>query len=452
MRKRTHVGSSLRNILISGLFAFSFSAPVHADKHPLPDVGPDVHLGVASCAGSTCHGATRPFKDSPVLQNEYITWAKKDAHAEAYKVLLNDESKRIAKNLGLKKEAHREKVCLDCHADNVQNPQLKGRRFQLSDGVGCEACHGGSDRWLGPHVSGRNSHQENVDLGLYPTEDPVARAKLCLSCHFGNDRKFVTHEIMGAGHPRLAFELDTFTAIQPAHYRIDKDYRERKKVSSGVQTWAIGQTIAVDEFLKALADPKRHTSGLFPELVLFDCQACHHSLEDTRWQPRKLTGLEPGVVRLADANMVMLNELIGQLDPAMGQKFTASLLALHQASTKGMNQTAKVAEDMRSLVKQAQGKIAKHRFSNDDVWQLFRGMIDEGLSGELFDYAAAEQGVMAMSALVSTLESSGAVNKERAKQINDQVNKLFDLLEEYDGYNREAFQTALKQLQQVIGS
>ncbi|MGK0321912.1 MAG: hypothetical protein ACI9JP_004111, partial [Granulosicoccus sp.] len=33
---------------------------------------------------------------------------------------------------------------------------------------------------------------------------------------------------MGAAHPRLSFELDLFTANQPAHYSVDADYMARK--------------------------------------------------------------------------------------------------------------------------------------------------------------------------------------------------------------------------------
>ena len=54
------------------------------------------------------------------------------------------------------------------------------------------------------------THAGNVARGLYPTSDPVAQARLCLSCHFGNRDKFVTHRMMGAGHPRMSFELETF--------------------------------------------------------------------------------------------------------------------------------------------------------------------------------------------------------------------------------------------------
>ena len=84
----------------------------------LPQYADDVHLGVTSCAGSTCHGATSPWKGSTVLQNEYITWDRYDPHSKAYSVLLNDVSKQMAENLGIGK-AHEAKICLDCHADNV---------------------------------------------------------------------------------------------------------------------------------------------------------------------------------------------------------------------------------------------------------------------------------------------------------------------------------------------
>ena len=124
----------------------------------LPQNADDIHIGVTSCAGSTCHGATTPWAGSTVLQNEYMTWEQYDPHSKAYSVLLNSTSKKMAKNLGIGK-AHEAKICLDCHADNV--PQNKrGRVFQISDGVGCEACHGGGQRWLGIHVSGVGTHED----------------------------------------------------------------------------------------------------------------------------------------------------------------------------------------------------------------------------------------------------------------------------------------------------
>ena len=278
-------------------------------------------MGVASCAGSTCHGAVQPWQGSRVLQNEFITWQRKDKHAKAYQVLLNDRSKRIARNLGLE-AAHTAKICLNCHADNPPQ-ERQHRTFQIADGVSCEACHGGAGRWIGVHISAAATHQLNVENGLFPSDDPVNRARLCLSCHFGDETRFVTHRIMGAGHPRMSFELDTFTAIMPAHFKVDKDYRERKGSWDGVQTWAIGQAMAIGIVLDAMVDPKRGRDGIFPELVLFDCYTCHHRMSNLRWAPRASVGLGPGIPRISDANHLMLQIIAAQVDAPLGKELGA---------------------------------------------------------------------------------------------------------------------------------
>jgi hypothetical protein len=55
-----------------------------------------------------------------------------------------------------------------------------------------------------------------------------------------NADRFVTHRLMGAGHPRMSFELDTFTAVEPAHFKPDSDWEKRKRMWDGVKVWAIG--------------------------------------------------------------------------------------------------------------------------------------------------------------------------------------------------------------------
>src|SRR4051812_19830470 len=176
----------------------------------LPQYSHDKTLGVGSCASSLCHGAVETWKDSSVMQNEYITWSRSDKHARSYSVLLNERSKEIAKKLNLPQPAHKSDLCLDCHTHNPK-PAQRGENFQLTDGISCEACHGPADRWVKSHVEPDATHQNNLSRGMYATNDDVLRARLCLSCHIGNQEKFVTHKIMAAGHPRMSFELDTFT-------------------------------------------------------------------------------------------------------------------------------------------------------------------------------------------------------------------------------------------------
>src|SRR6185436_20794131 len=100
--------------------------PLTGAAQALPYQANAKHLGVVNCANSLCHGSITKWKDSAILQNEYVTWSRVDKHAtKAYPVLFNDRSKRIARNLGLQEPPHKAKLCVDCHAHNPA-PALRG--------------------------------------------------------------------------------------------------------------------------------------------------------------------------------------------------------------------------------------------------------------------------------------------------------------------------------------
>ncbi|SLN57182.1 multiheme c-type cytochrome [Oceanibacterium hippocampi] len=422
-----------------------FDGQGEAAAQQTPQFLPDKHLGVTSCAGSTCHGSIEPWANSVVLQNEYVTWQQKDRHSKAYDVLLSERSQRIARNLGLENAATAD-VCLDCHADNIP-AELRGRTFQISDGVGCEACHGGSERWLGVHLTG-GGHANNVQAGMYSTVDPVKRAKLCLGCHFGDSKKFVTHRIMGAGHPRMPFELDTFTWSQPAHFRIDDDYAKRKQVTNGVQTWAIGQALAMQNILTLLTDPKRSHDGIFPELVFFDCHACHHPMSNLRWQPRASTGLGPGVVRLNDANLVMLRVIAGHVAPELGDMLQDQTRALHQASTDGIDATGAAVAALQDTLSQLIEKFASHSFGGDDMKALLKGVIDEGLRGEYVDYAAAEQATMAIGSILDAMQKAGLIDQATFDAMGAKLDEAYASVEKDEAYKPATYVAALQALKE----
>ena len=152
--------------LVGGFLATS-AAGLAQQLPPVPHHDKAMHLGVATCASATCHGAVTPAQGGVVLQNEYTTWQTRDKHANAYNLLLNEQSQRIARNLGLE-AAHTADICLDCHTDNVP-PERRGPQFQLTDGVGCEACHNGAQDWIQVHTIGdQDAHRRNLAAGLYP--------------------------------------------------------------------------------------------------------------------------------------------------------------------------------------------------------------------------------------------------------------------------------------------
>jgi len=407
-----------------------------------------VHLGVASCAGSTCHGAVQPLKGSSVAQNEYITWSRKDKHAKAYTVLGEARSQRIARNLGLG-DARTAAVCLDCHADNVP-PERRGPQFQISDGVGCEACHGGAKSWLGVHISGAK-HADNLAAGMYPTDAPVARADKCLSCHGGDEKRFITHTIMGAGHPRVGFELDTYTAAEPAHFVIDKDYIARKgAAASDVRVWAVGQAVALVKFMDAVIDPKHAPHGIFPELVLFDCTACHHPMSDLRWQPRPSAGLPPGLPPLNDSNAIMLKVIAGRVAPDAAKSLGEHLLALHHASLDNWANVQREARALRDVASQLVPQLEHHEFGRDDMRALADGVIAAGFSRDAADYPGAEQATMALASIVSEMRTTGAATESQAKAINTALNGLYESLAKDDTYKPEAFLGSLKDLANTL--
>lgn len=442
-------GAFLRGLrvpsVVSVLMLYGLSG---AWGQPLPYEAKGQHLGVVNCASSLCHGSVSPWKDANILQNEYVTWSRVDKHAtRAYHVLLEERSKRIAANLGLKEPAHRAKLCLDCHAHNPA-PAQRGERFNVADGIGCEGCHGPAEGWIRSHVAPEATHADNVSQGLYPTSEPVAQARLCLSCHFGNKDKFVTHRLMGAGHPRMSFELDTFSQTQPPHFVIDEDWQRRKREWDTVRVWAIGQALAASEILDVLLDPKRSRDGLFPELVVFDCHACHHPMSDLRWSPR--TGTSPGRIRLNDSNLLMLRQIARRALPAKdAAAFDERVAALHRAVAGDGGDPHEAARALRATLQSMLEPLARHRFRPEDLRGMLSGLVRDGLDGRYRDYAAAEQATMAIGSLLNFLARRGALRDVRGA--NTALDRLHEAVREDEKYRPERFQSALLQLGKTLG-
>lgn len=428
--------------IASALLLMIGTPSANAAADAVATINADVHEGVATCASSTCHGATTPFADGHVPRNEFSRWQEYDPHAtQALQGLSTPLAQSIAKKLGIG-DPTAAKVCLDCHTDNVPLA-LRGERFQAGDGIGCEACHGGAQRWLASHSDPTVSHAENLADGLYPTEDPVARAELCMSCHVGVPERMITHRIMGAGHPRLAFELDTFTWINP-HYEIDADYIERKGDWSGVRDWGVGQGVAARNAIDILLSDKHGWNGIFPELVLFDCHACHRPMGANQWAPRQGTGLGPGVVRLNDSSLVMFRHLLAGVDADAAAGLRDKTRALHRATTQSRPATAKAARALRDAINVQLPRIAAFEFGDDALARIFDSMIRDADAGEFRDFAAGEQAAMAAQSVVVAFESIGALEAADADAMQPKLDRLLDAAADADRYRMATFNSALR--------
>ncbi len=403
---------------------------------------PADHLGVASCASGVCHGVARPLDAGTVLRNEYVTWSHFDPHAGAYRTLLGEDSARMAARLGIA-APEREPLCLDCHAENVPTAR-RGPRFQLDDGIGCEACHGASSAWIASHDDApRVTHADNVAHGLVALERADVRAGACAGCHVGSAERFANHRLMAAGHPRLVFELDTYSELWRTsggreHYRRDDDYRQRKNESGSVQAWLVGLTESAGRTL-GIAASERHTQGLFPDFALFNCYSCHRSMRLQRW--RDQPGLEPGSLRVADSPLVTLAAALDALDPAAAAALREETAALHRAANEGLPALRAAAESLRQRLPALRQQLAGRAYNAADRAAMLDALLAAAGRGEFPDYAAAEQAAMAVTLL---LAGSG-----RAPATDPRIDALFADLQDDERYDAARFNRILQRIREA---
>lgn len=413
------------------------------------------HLGVASCAGSTCHG--RQEGDGAVVrQDEILRWqdesSQAGAHSRAWRVLGGARGRAIAAKLGIG-DPQAAGECLGCHADPAAT---KGPRWTVSDGVGCEACHGpASAPWLSRHYAVGATHASNVANGLYPIDRPSARADRCLDCHYGSARpgQFVDHRIMAAGHPRIAFELDLFTALEQ-HWNEDADYRQRKPVAPPVQVWAVGQAAAVQRAL-TLYDSPRGTAGVFAEPYFFDCHSCHRRIsDDADFRPAALANPERpipvGAPPFQDENMIMLSAAAKVLAPAEGQRFDAAARVFHASLSKDRGAALAAAGRLKSAAAVLESAFAARSVSASETRAILAAVAAQG-AARYTDYAASAQAVMALDTLLNSLVKQGAVTRAQAGSVRGPIDAAYRAVRDPNAYRPLDYRAALGRAVAAIG-
>ncbi|MET0361546.1 MAG: multiheme c-type cytochrome [Sphingobium sp.] len=416
------------------------------------------HSGVASCAGSTCHG--RLEGDGKVVrQDELMRWQEPStpggAHSRAFAVLQGARGRQIAATLGLG-DPGAAPMCLGCHATPTK--AARGPKFLTRDGVGCEACHGGSSGWIASHYDVKASHASNVAKGMIPLDEPAVRASVCLDCHYGSagEGQFVTHRIMAAGHPRIAFELDLFSSLQQ-HWNEDADYGQRKRRADGVRMWAVGQAMAVNRSLSLYQLPARGTEGAFPEFTFFDCHSCHRRIYDQSdrvktWEANPARPIPSGMPPFNDENMIMLSVAARVAAPAMAARFDADARAFHAALAKdrpaAVAAAARLAQSSLALARALDGASLPGGMAYAVVDQVASGVT----TARFTDYTGSSQAVMAIDTMLNALVKSGQVTVGAAAGIRSDINRAYGAVKEPNAYRPADFRTAIASAARSIGT
>ncbi len=433
---------------------------VLAALYPASDaIGNGTFEGVASCAGSTCHGRAEG-NGAVVRQDEIATWQEPSspsgAHSRAYAVLGGRRGQQIAASLGLG-NAQAAPACLGCHATYAPSSQ-RGAKFTLTDGVGCESCHGASGgTWLAEHYALPATHASNVAAGLTTLDNAKARAGVCLDCHYGSSKpgQFVTHAMMAAGHPRISFELDLFSALQQ-HHDVDADYASRKGAPDAVRFWAVGQAEAVRRSTSLFAQPKFAYEGVFPQFTFLDCHSCHRTITDG--PARKLT-FETNPARpipfgnppFNDENMILLAAVAGALVPGEAQAYQNAAREFHKAMGAGPEQTRAAAQALSARAGTLSDALSARAYGNADAFRVIAIIAGETTAPRFTDYAGSVQAVMAIDTLLNALVREGRVTQGAAAGIRGDIARAYKAVEEPNTYRPAEFRTALKSAAGAIG-
>ncbi|MDO6412949.1 multiheme c-type cytochrome [Sphingomonas sp. BIUV-7] len=416
----------------------------------------DQHLGVASCAGTTCHG--RQEGDGAVVrQDEILRWqdesSQAGAHSRAWRVLGEPRGLAIGAKLGIGNPQNAAE-CLGCHADPAPN---HGARWTVSDGVGCEACHGpASGNWLTSHYAVGATHAKNASGGLFPIDQPSARADRCLDCHFGSGRdgQFVDHRIMAAGHPRIAFELDLFTTLEQ-HWNEDADYTKRKGMPSTIKTWAVGQAAAVQRALSVYSGP-RGTAGVAAEPYFFDCHSCHRRIsDDADFRPTAIANPERpmpvGAPPFQDENMIMLSAAARVVAPAEGQRFDAAARGFHASLAQGRPQALAAAGRLKAAAASLESAMAARSFSTSETLAIVAAVAGEG-GRRYTDYEASAQAVMSLDTLLNALVKQGAVSQGQARSVRGPIDAAYRAVRDPNAYKPLEFRAAIQRAASAVGA
>jgi hypothetical protein len=423
----------MKRVLLAIVAALLFPAPAASQ-----DSGK--YTGPGSCGSTSCHGGVRPRSDNAVLQNEYSTWTLKDQHARAAVVLSNDVAKRMGTILGVKPLESAK--CLACHSLNVAEDR-KTRSFDTGDGVSCENCHGPASKWLGPHTERGWQYEKGLQLGMTDTRDLIGRSEVCLSCHLGDESRSVDHEMIAAGHPDLYFELDSFTAAMPRHWKeTDKD------PWIDLRALATGQGVQLRENMRRIA---RDARRFWPEYSELDCFACHHSLvaaKDSWRQARGYPDRRPGNPPWDSSRYVVFGVILNQVDRDSAARLDASLKRVNQLVTDVRADPAQIAQAATAAA--AVADEVAHRMPRLKVdgaagWRLMKAIAAN--SDRIADAGerSAEQAAMVLDSLFIASAKGNS-----APQLSAAISALFQLVENPSAYNPSAFAEQMRSVGALV--
>ena len=405
------------------------------------------YSGPGACAASSCHGGVQPKTIVRIAQNEYSIWAAQDKHALAYSVLANPVSLRMGKILGLAQPPNQSDKCLNCHTLNVK-AERRSQTFQSIDtGVSCESCHGPAVGWLGPHTLKNWTHEQSLKLGMYDTRNLVKRTEQCLKCHLGTAEKEVDHVMIAAGHPDLTFQLATFCADMPRHWKPAAD----ASAWADVQELAVGQAVQLREALRRLN--RRASSANWPEYAEYECFACHHSLTTPEASWRQAGGYPdraPGAPVWNPSAYAVFRHFARAVDATTADQLVSLLNEITQLSGKpgAKEQLAVRAQETAKLADRIAQQLEAEPYDRNLTTRLLQEIADDSGTISAEGERSAEQATMALDSLSRAYTKNEQIANQA--ELRAAIYELFQQLGNPSAYNGPRFAAQMQKVAKLV--
>jgi hypothetical protein len=258
----------------------------------------------------------------------------------------------------------------------------------------------------------------------------------------GTGEKNVDHELIAAGHPDLVFELDSYQAVMPMHWKKPDD------PATGIRTWSVGQAVKLREALNRLS--RRAQGPVWPEFAEMECFACHHDLTkaDKSWrQERGYQNRRPGNPPWNAAHYAVLRVVLRSVDPALASQLDKDFNDVYGLASRintDRNELAQRSTRAAATADQVAQRLNAMTVDREKAAQMMSAIVANSDELAAQGTRTAEQAAMAIEALMA---AQGRGNQADVKAAVDALFRQLDNPSSYNGYN---FAAQMKRVSSLV--
>ena len=173
-------------------------------------------------------------------------------------------------------------------------------------------------------------------------------------------------------------------------------------------------------------------------------------MSNLRWERRDSVGLDPGIPKLNDANIVLLRVVTSVVDPELGKLIENEARALHQSSMKGGDATYDAANTLKQTLQGVVKKINGHSFTGGEMSKILNALLEFGLHGEYVNYIAAEQATYSIGSVVEAMKDAGILKDATIQKVKTAMDMAYEAVKYDEKYRPSDFVKAIESIKAAM--